>query len=113
MAPPQPAYDRAFDPTGRAAFDPRCRHGTEKHQIAEAHSHSSSAFLILLRNRITLLIRVLHMPIYEPNQHPPLQSFPLQRCSGRSETPVTIEYLSWAQDNRATNVSAALRHVSF
>jgi hypothetical protein len=66
MAPPQPAYD----PTGRAAFDPHCHHGTDKHQIAEAHSHSSSAFLILLRNRITLLIRVLHMPIYEPNQHP-------------------------------------------
>lgn len=87
MAPPQPAHAHAFDPTGRAALDPRYHHGTEKHQIAEAHSHSSSVFLILLRKRITLPIRVLHMSIHDPDELPPLQSSPLQRCSGRRKFP--------------------------
>jgi len=91
MAPPQPAHAHAFDLTGRAALDPRCHHGTEKHQIAEAHSHTSSAFLVL-RERMTLPIRVLHMPIHDPDKLLPLKSFLLQRCSGRRISPVSIKY---------------------
>lgn len=72
MAPPQPAHAHAFDLTGRAALDTRCHHGTEKHQIAEAHSHSSSAFLVL-RERMTLPIRVLHMPIHDQDKLRPLK----------------------------------------